>query len=266
MVEDFKKRGVRFDYLAFDALYGSSFDFIDSLNSAGISFIGDVKENVSIYLQEPRFAVPEKPAGTSGRQYIRPVADQPTYSLNQYINTLTLENDFEQIAFRDGTKQRIKAFFHQKQVWICTNKRKGTLLKLQLIIRKDPDGTVKYSFCNMHQDELSQIAARQGQRVFVERIFEEGKNQLGMGDYQVRSWEGFHKHITLCFLAFYYVAYQKFKYKEDLPLTAPVIRKLVASTIISRWESFDTTIELCMKQLARYHCQIKQNLKQDILT
>ena len=39
-----------------------------------------------------------------------------------------------------------------------------------------------------------------------------------MGDYQVRSWEGFHKHITLSFLAFYYVAYQKLKYEEDLPL------------------------------------------------
>ena len=36
MVEDLKKRGVGFDYLAFDALYGSSFDFIDSLNSAGM--------------------------------------------------------------------------------------------------------------------------------------------------------------------------------------------------------------------------------------
>lgn len=59
MVEDFKKRGVRFDYLAFDALYGSSFDFIDSLNRAGMRFIGDVKENVSIYLQEPRFVVPK---------------------------------------------------------------------------------------------------------------------------------------------------------------------------------------------------------------
>ena len=266
MVEDFKKRGVRFDYLAFNALYGSSSDFIDTLNSAGMQFIGDVKENVSIYLQEPRFAVPEKPAGTPGRHYKRPVADQPTCSLNQYTSRLTLENDFEQIAFRDGTKQKIKAFFHQKQVWICTDKQKGTLLKLQLIIRKDLDGTMKYSFCNMHQDSLPQIAARQGQRVFVERIFEEGKNQMGMGDYQVRSWEGFHKHITLCFLAFYYVAYQKLKYEEDLPLTAPVIRKLVASTIISRWESFDSTIDLCLQQLARYHCQIKQNLKQHYLT
>ena len=186
--------------------------------------------------------------------------------MSEYKDTLTLEKDFEQIAFRDGTKQKIKAYFHQKQAWICTDKQKGTLLKVKLIIRKDLDGKVKYSFCNMHRDSLLQIAQRQGQRVFVERIFEEGKNEIGMGDYQVRSWEGFHKHITLCFLAFYYVALQKVQYQDELLLTAPVIRKLVASNIISRWESLDSTMEICMQQLARYHCQIQHNLIRDSVT
>ncbi|MEQ8554319.1 MAG: IS701 family transposase, partial [Cyclobacteriaceae bacterium] len=257
MIKDLKQRGVCFDYLGFDALYGTSFELIGSLNNEGILFIGDSRDNVRIYLKEPVFAVPDKPAGTPGRSYKRPVADQPTSTLREYGDTLNLEDDFEQIAFRDGSKQRIRAYFHQKQVWICTDQHKGTLLKLQLIIRKDPDGTVKYSFCNMHTETLPQIAARQGQRVFVERIFEEGKNEIGMGDYQVRSWEGFHKHITLCFLAFYYVAVQKVHHHECLPLTASVIRKLVAATIISRWESLDSTMELCMQQLARYHCQIQ---------
>ena len=266
MVKDFDQRGTHFDYLGFDALYGSSFDFIDSLDKEHLRFIGDVKENVKIYLEEPRFAIPAKPASTPGRKHKRPIADQSDCSLRQYMDTLALQKDFEQISFRDGTKQRISAYFHQKQVWICTNRQEGTLLKLQLIIRKDPDGTVKYSFCNMHRDSLSQIAARQGQRVFVERIFEEGKNEIGMGDYQVRSWEGFHKHITLCFLAFYYIALQKVQYDEELPLTAPLIRKLVASTIISRWESLDSAMELCIQQLARYHCQIQQNYKRNAVT
>ncbi len=266
MIRALKQRGVSFDYLGFDALYGSSFELIESLNNEDLPFIGDVRDNVLIYLDEPVFSIPEKPKDKPGRKHKLPVADQPTCSLRQYRDTLILEDDFEQITFREGTKQKIRAHFHQKQVWICTDKQKGTLLKLQLIIRKNPDGEVKYSFCNMHQDSLPQIAARQGQRVFVERIFEEGKNQIGMGDYQVRSWDGFHKHMTLCFLAFYYVALQKVRYEEDLPLTAPLIRKLVASAIVSRWQSLDTTMELCMQQLARYHCQIQQNLKRDSVT
>ncbi|MEM6806540.1 MAG: IS701 family transposase [Bacteroidota bacterium] len=266
MILDAKRRGIDFDYAGFDALYGSSFDFIETLDKEGISFIGDVKENIRIYLSEPSFAIPEKPEGSLGRKPKLPVANQPTCSLSQYVATLNLENDFEQIAFRDGTKERIKAFFHQKQVWLCTDKQTGVLLKLQLIIRKDTDGKVKYSFCNLHQDSLSRIAVRQGQRVFVERIFEEGKNEIGMGDYQVRSWEGFHKHLTLCFLAFYYMTFQKVKYDEELPLTSPVIRKLVASTIISRWESLESTIDICIRNLHSYYCQTQQNLVRQLVT
>lgn len=266
MIRALKQRDVSFDYLGFDALYGSSFELIETLDREGIPFIGDVRDNVLIYLEEPVFSIPEKGKDEPGRKHKLPVADQPTCSLRQYTDSLDLKNDFEQIAFRDGTKQKIKAYFHQKQVWICTDKQKGILLKLQLIIRKNLDGEVKYSFCNMHHDSLQQIAARQGQRVFVEKIFEEGKNEIGMGDYQVRSWDGFHKHMTLCFLAFYYVTFQKVQYEEDLPLTAPVIRKLVASTIFSRWQSLDSTMELCLQHLNRYHHQIQQNLIRDSVT
>lgn len=265
MIKGFKERAVNFDYLGFDALYGSSFDLIETLDHEGLPFIGDVKTNIKVYLQEPEFSIPKK-EGTPGRNYKYPRAEQDPCSLNEYLDTLQLDEDFQLLAFRDGTKQKLKAYFHQKQVWICTDKQKGTLLRLQLIIRKDPDGTVKYSFCNMHDEHLIQIATRQAQRVFVERIFEEGKNQVGMGDYQVRSWNGFHKHITMCFLAFFYMTAQKVKYQQDLPLTSAVIRKLVASTIISRWDDIDTTMELCLKHLESYHYQIQQNLKRDSVT
>ena len=61
----------------------------------------------------------------------------------------------------------------------------------------------------MHGDTIEKIVQRQGQRFFVKRIFDEGKNHIGLGDYQVRGWEGFHKHMTLCFMAFYCIAFQK---------------------------------------------------------
>ena len=100
----------------------------------------------------------------------------------------------------------------------------------------------------------------------MERIFEEGKNQIGMGDYQLRSWEGFHKHMTLCFLAFYYILAQKIRHKDDIPLTAPIIRKLVASTIICRWDHTNSAIELALKALNKYYNQIETNQIRDSVT
>jgi SRSO17 transposase len=265
MIQDLKARGIHFNYVGFDALYGSSFELIETIDEEQISFIGDVKDNVQVYTSRPNFFIPEKQEGKRGRSPLRYKTDMNSISLRTYKEKLS-NDDFELITFRDGTKQKIKAYFHQKEIWICTDSEKGITLRLQLIIRKDLDGTVKYSFCNMHDCPLLQIARRQGQRVFVERIFEEGKNQIGMGDYQVRSWAGFHKHMTLCFLAFYYIASQKLMYENDFPFTAPVIRKLVASTIVSKWESLDATIELCLQHVMHYHRKTQRNLREDWVT
>lgn len=253
MIKEAKSNGVRFNYVAFDALYGNSLDLICTLNEEKIEFIGDVKGNIQIYTEVPCFKEIEQKQNSRGRKQKYPQATQKVISVETYKNKLDVAKDFEKIAFRNGTKQSIAAHFHKKKIWICTDKKSGKVIELQLIIRKDTDGTVKYSIANMRNKPLKQIAQRQGQRVFVEKIFEEGKNQLAMGDYQVRSWEGFHKHITLSFLAFYYVAYQKVKNYKILPLTAPVIRKLVASTIISKWQSLNDTLDLCLKHLTHYN-------------
>jgi SRSO17 transposase len=263
MIASMRKMAINFDYVAFDALYGNSFDLLSALHAENILFVGDVRDNVKISVEPITYSLPEKPPHSKGRKFKHKRVDQALTSLSQYCGQLGLE-DFKQLHFRDGTKQKISAYFHQKEIWLPIGNQQT--LRLQLIIRKDLDGKLKYSLANMHQESLLTIAKRQGQRVFVEKIFEEGKNQIGMGDYQVRSWTGFHRHMTLCFLAFYYMTYQKIKYRSDVTLTAPIIRKLVASTIISRWETLDTAIELCLQHVRDYQRQILMNLKQDCVT
>ena len=263
MIRDLKANNIKFNYVGFDALYGSSFSLIENLDNEGIAFIGDIKENIQISTRPITFTLPIKKPGAKGKKFKYKQVDQPLMSVKEYMESIEID-DFEHLSFRNGTKQEIRAYFHQKEVWITFGTEKT--LRLQLIIRKDIDGTIKYSFTNMDGVPLIKIAKRQGQRVFVEKIFEEGKNQIGMGDYQVRSWNGFHKHMTLCFMAFYYMASQKIEYEQELIITSPVIRKLVASTIISRWENTDAAIEICLKSLELYQNQIQRNLRIERVT
>src|SRR5207249_4080556 len=44
-----------------------------------------------------------------------------------------------------------------------------------------------------------------GMRWPIERCFEEGKQHLGLGDYEVRSWRGWHHHTTLVILAHFFL-------------------------------------------------------------
>lgn len=48
---------------------------------------------------------------------------------------------------------------------------------------------------------LAQMATAVGTRWSVEQCFEEGKGEVGLDHYEVRSWQGWYRHITLCMLA-----------------------------------------------------------------
>jgi SRSO17 transposase len=48
---------------------------------------------------------------------------------------------------------------------------------------------------------LAAMAVAIGTRWSVEQCFEEGKGEVGLDHYEVRSWQGWYRHITLCMLA-----------------------------------------------------------------
>lgn len=48
---------------------------------------------------------------------------------------------------------------------------------------------------------LAAMAQAIGTRWTVEQCFEEGKGEVGLDHYEVRSWQGWYRHITLCMLA-----------------------------------------------------------------
>jgi SRSO17 transposase len=45
-----------------------------------------------------------------------------------------------------------------------------------------------------------------GQRWRIESCFEEAKGETGLDEYEVRSWTGWHRHITLSMLAQAYLS------------------------------------------------------------
>lgn len=51
--------------------------------------------------------------------------------------------------------------------------------------------------------ELVRIA---GTRWHIESLFKQAKSEFGLGHYKVRSWVGWHRHVTLAMLALAYLA------------------------------------------------------------
>lgn len=66
----------------------------------------------------------------------------------------------------------------------------------------------------------------------IELTFEVGKDELGMDQYETRSWLGWHHHMTLVMLAHQFLVWVRVHWQELAPaLTLAQVRLLVTSVI-----------------------------------
>ena len=89
---------------------------------------------------------------------------------------------------------------------------------LWLVLRRSlSEGELKTYLCNAPPDVPQQRLVRtSGMRWPIETCFEVGKQELGMGDYEVRSWRGWHHHMTLVMLAFAFLVRLQGRFEQTL--------------------------------------------------
>ncbi len=62
---------------------------------------------------------------------------------------------------------------------------------------KNPE-ELAYYLCHADEDiTLSELVSAAGQRWHIESCFEQAKQEVGLDEYEVRSWRGWYRHITM---------------------------------------------------------------------
>jgi hypothetical protein len=78
-----------------------------------------------------------------------------------------------------------------------------------LLVRRsigEPDELSAYTVFAPEGTTLEELARVAGSRWQVERGFEEAKGEVGLSHYEVRSWHGWYRHITLALFAHAFLA------------------------------------------------------------
>jgi SRSO17 transposase len=81
--------------------------------------------------------------------------------------------------------------------------QKGLLVRRSIA---EPDELTFYLTLAPPGTELATLVRVAGTRWTVEACFEAAKGEVGLDEYEVRSWTGWHRHITLAMLAHAYLA------------------------------------------------------------
>jgi len=219
MVTKARERGLEFQWVGFDALYGSCQQLVNALEDAGEKFVGDVHVTNKVWTRCPQFE-PEDHAA-KGRPRKTPKL-KPGFA-GEYIGVKKLsERHFEkecvEVTMREGNKGPIRVRLWHATVW-CWEPKWGQPRQRTLIVRQDQGGEFKYTLTNMTDvDDPQRLALLQGQRFWIEHAFGEAKSQLGMAQYQVRVWRGWHHHMALVALAMLFTIRERARAGSRAPL------------------------------------------------
>ena len=83
--------------------------------------------------------------------------------------------------------------------------------------RKDPDDVAYYVVFGPANTSLATLARVAGMRWTVEECFEVAKQEVGLDQYEVRSWQGWYRHITLAMLALAFLVAMRTKLNASPP-------------------------------------------------
>ncbi len=81
--------------------------------------------------------------------------------------------------------------------------------------RQKPDAYAYYVVFAPAKTPLAALARVAGRRWTIEECFEAGKQEVGLGDYEIRSWHGWYRHITLAMLALAFLAALRAKLSHE---------------------------------------------------
>jgi SRSO17 transposase len=88
--------------------------------------------------------------------------------------------------------------------WLPINHALGPRWRRWLLVRKSLDEGEELAYylaAGPARTTLTRLAQTAGARWSIEGGFESAKQDVGLADYEVRSWTGWHRHVTLALLA-----------------------------------------------------------------
>jgi SRSO17 transposase len=119
---------------------------------------------------------------------------------------------WRQVQVRDGEKGPIAV----KVLWATVQTKDedgcvGPSERVAVLRSCERQPQTWYTLSNARQAKRWEVARAHGARHRVEELLGEGKGEVGLGHYEVRSWVGWHHHMTLSLLALWFLQTERLR-------------------------------------------------------
>ena len=205
-----------FDWLVADEEFGRDGALLDALEQSHQRYLLEIPCDTTAWICKPSRQTPD--------EFVQQVRD---------IAAALYSNEWQTTKLRDGAKGPLAFEFARVRIWSVRHRHAGP--PLWLLIRRTLERTpeVKYYLSNAACDTpLRTMAEVTGVRWRVEEFFEDGKDQLGMAEYEARSWTSWHHHMSLVALSHLFVTQTSRDLKRKKPaMTLDMALRLIRAAM-----------------------------------
>ena len=203
-------------WVAGDEAFGDNTALLDQIADLGKWYFMEVAHDTRVWQERPATVVP--PWSGRGRKPTREqvLPDAPAAVTVAELAAQLPATAWSRQMIQEGSQGPQVADFAFIRVVAVRDGLPGP--DVWLVLRRSvTDAELKTYLSNAPADiARARLVRTSGLRWPIETCFEVGKQELGMGDYEVRSWRGWHHHMTLVLLALGFLVRLQGRFKKTL--------------------------------------------------
>jgi SRSO17 transposase len=185
-----------------DDEFGRASEFRAALRADGERYVLDVPCNTNIRDLEARRPRRKRAHGGVKREV-------PFVRVDTWARKLPAGR-WTRLTVRDGAKGPLEVEAVSARVCARQLRRIGPEERLLVIRTVDAKPDWTYSMSDAAPETpLAELVGARSSRHRVEEVLEQGKGEVGLADYEVRSWVGWHHHVTLALLALWFLILER---------------------------------------------------------
>ncbi len=194
-----QEKGFEAKWVGMDSFFGRSSSFRNAIGQSYYYF-ADIPQNTLVWLEQPEMVIPPYKGKGPRPRHLKPQTE-PVKVADIASNP---NMPWKKMTIGEGAKGPIVNEVLCLRVVESRENVPGQ--EVWLVIRKSGIGKTKYAFCNAPADiSKKELVRASSMRWSIEQLFQEGKQHLGMDDYEVRSYPAWHRHMALVILIMHFL-------------------------------------------------------------
>lgn len=193
--------GLPHGWITGDDEFGRAAEFRAALRQRRERYVLDVPCHTTVRDLERRR--PRRRTGKRG-----PKRKVPFQRVDAWVKSQP-ESRWTRVTVRGGEKGPLQVDAMVVRVRAKQDRRIGPEEQL-VVIRPVGESRTDYALTNAGAEvPLSEVVRVRSQRHRIEEVFEAGNGEAGLDHYEVRSWVGWHHHMTLAMLALWFLCLER---------------------------------------------------------